>query len=272
MVTLQGGGNPCTTPGASLSGAGGVPLSISFVTQINAGAQKTEGLDFSFNWRLPEPVFGGNLTLMTSTTWNTVWVQEQGIFFGAPIGPASYDGLASTNLDVVGGKTTFGQISIIRGSAGFNYRRGKHNFNWQTRFVSGAADDRPYEFIRTGAFAPLAATVNYNPADPSQCANFGLLENPDTRTHPLGQPGAGIRPVNVACNVNTTAGMKIPGTFSTDVNWRYDLNENTLVSVGVNNLFDADPPFTRMPLGYNSYGALTALGRTFTFGIEKKFR
>lgn len=272
VVTLQGGGNPCSVPGATLSGAGGVPLSISFVTLINAGAQKTEGVDVSFNWRIPEQIFGGNLTLMTQGTWNSSWIQEQGMFFGAPIGSVSYDGLASTNLDVaVQGKSTLGQISVFRGSAGWNYRRGKHNFNWQTRFVSGASDDRGYEYVRSGVFQTLAAIVNYNPANPAGCLAASPIINPNTATHPLGQPGVGIRPLDQNCNVVTTAGMKIPGTFSTDVTWRYDMDRDTVISVSVNNLFDAEPPFTRLPIAYNSYGALTALGRNLRIGIEKKF-
>jgi iron complex outermembrane receptor protein len=69
---------------------------------------------------------------------------------------------------------------------------------------------------------------------------------------------------------SVTAGKKI-GSFTTvDAVWRWNVLDRTTVSLGLYNLFDADPPFARLDQNFDPFTA-SPLGFTATFGVNQAF-
>lgn len=70
--------------------------------------------------------------------------------------------------------------------------------------------------------------------------------------------------------VKSNEGRKIDAFTTVDVTYRLQAPWDTTVVVDVDNVFDEDPPFARLDLGYDPFTA-NPLGRTFKLSVTKRF-
>jgi len=68
----------------------------------------------------------------------------------------------------------------------------------------------------------------------------------------------------------TNKGQKIKAYETVDLNYRVFLPWDTTLVLTVNNLFDKDPSFARLDLGYDPFTG-NPLGRTYKISATKKF-
>ena len=277
FVQLNG---PCVAGQSALNstGAGGVGgLSggtINFFgaqgTQpalANGGTLKTTGIDFTAGYRFDD-VVGGRLDV--TLDWTRVLTYEASDYIVAGIKVADgFSGVGQFN-DTTGRN---GQhVARDRGSITFNYRHGRHNVNWTTRYVSKFIDDDPTLFVETnatnanigtaGVVPTGAACVDTNPVSPRVPAGAGTGAN-----------GANTGTTVGFCagqNVSVLAGQKVPATFNTDVSYQLDLPWNATLTLTVQNLFDEDPAFARLAINYDAFTG-SPLGRTFRIGVRKRW-
>jgi iron complex outermembrane receptor protein len=70
--------------------------------------------------------------------------------------------------------------------------------------------------------------------------------------------------------VTVAAGKQIDAQILTDLAYRVFLPWDTTLTVAITNLFDKDPSYARLDLGYDPFTG-DPLGRTYKLGIRKKF-
>ena len=83
----------------------------------------------------------------------------------------------------------------------------------------------------------------------------------------------GINPVGYIPGTQTPVGQfdkgnEIDSTFTFDLTYVYDLNENLRLTANVQNLTDVDPPFVRAEFGFDPRMGVNALGRTIEVGFK----
>jgi iron complex outermembrane recepter protein len=234
---------------------------------VNGGDLKTSGIDANVSYRFEE-VLGGQLTLNADWTWVLEYEQSDYVVAGITVA-LGYDGIGFQNRST--GRNNQ-RISEHVGSFGFNFRRGRHNFNLNTRFRSSLINDDATDFaegnqlnanIGQGGVVPSgAACVDTNPISPPIPAGAGT-----------GQFGALSGTTIGFCNgqnVAIEAGRRIPWTWNTDVSYQLTLPADTTVSVTIQNLLDAEPEFSRDALGYDAFTG-SPLGRTIRVGVRKRW-
>jgi iron complex outermembrane receptor protein len=89
----------------------------------------------------------------------------------------------------------------------------------------------------------------------------------DQRTAPF---AAGAYKDSTGAPVQVTAGKKIDKQILTDLAYRVFLPWDTTVTAAITNLFDEDPSYARLDLGYDPFTG-DPLGRTYKLGIKKRF-
>jgi iron complex outermembrane recepter protein len=70
--------------------------------------------------------------------------------------------------------------------------------------------------------------------------------------------------------LTNTLGRNISSFITHDIAWQQKLPWNSTFNLTVENLFDRDPSFARLELNYDPFTG-DPIGRTFKFGIKKKF-
>ena len=65
-------------------------------------------------------------------------------------------------------------------------------------------------------------------------------------------------------------GRTIDAQVLTDLAWRWQLPRDTTATVAITNLFDQDPSYARLDLGYDPFTG-DPLGRTYKLSLRKKF-
>ncbi|MBO9709354.1 MAG: TonB-dependent receptor [Caulobacter sp.] len=75
---------------------------------------------------------------------------------------------------------------------------------------------------------------------------------------------------STGAGVTVSAGKKIDAQVLTDLAYRVFLPWDTTLTMAVTNLFDKDPSYARLDLGYDPFTG-DPLGRTYKFAVRKKF-
>jgi iron complex outermembrane receptor protein len=89
----------------------------------------------------------------------------------------------------------------------------------------------------------------------------------DQRTAPF---AANAYKDTTGAGVQITNGKKIDAQVLTDLAYRVFMPWDTTVTVAITNLFDKDPSYARLDLGYDPFTG-DPLGRTYKIGLRKKF-
>jgi iron complex outermembrane recepter protein len=90
----------------------------------------------------------------------------------------------------------------------------------------------------------------------------------DQRTSPY--PPNVLQDATGAPVVKSSKGQKIDSFTTVDLTYRLQAPWDTTVVLDVDNVFDEDPPFARLDLGYDPFTA-TPLGRTLKVSVTKRF-
>jgi iron complex outermembrane receptor protein len=70
--------------------------------------------------------------------------------------------------------------------------------------------------------------------------------------------------------VTVAAGKTIDAQIIQDINYRVFLPWDATLTATIGNIFDKDPSFARLELGYDPFTG-NPLGRTYKIGLTKKF-
>jgi iron complex outermembrane receptor protein len=242
---------------------------------FNGPGLHTSGVDVNVRW-LAGDIWGGDLTVTGDVTYVLKYDRDPFLLGGTQVAPG-FDGIGYSNT---GSVRSGERVYAWRGSLTFNYRHGPHNFNIFTRVVPGltSTSDTLYTLTSASQNANIAGAggftdTNYcnthaNPIiAPPQPSAAGTAEFGVPVAISSSQLAVGYDPCQ---NAYAVAGTKIPATFSTDATYRYTWNGATL-TLGVQNIFDKDPGFSRDASNYDPGGAQGPLGRTFRVGILKKY-
>jgi iron complex outermembrane receptor protein len=89
----------------------------------------------------------------------------------------------------------------------------------------------------------------------------------DQRTAPF---AAGAYKDSTGAPVQVSAGKKIDKQILTDLAYRVFLPWDTTLTAAITNIFDEDPSYARLDLGYDPFTG-DPLGRTYKLGVKKKF-
>lgn len=265
FVQLNG---PCTATSALNSPAGGGGLGNGgfinfFGTQgaqtalVNGGSLKTSGLDVSATWDFDD-VFGGRLRLSADWTWVLDYDASDYVVAGIKVADG-YSGVGQQN-ELTGRNNQ--RISEHVGSLGFNYRRGRHNFNWTTRFRSSLINDDLTDYV---AQNDRNANIGVNGTTPAGAACVPVANSPPV------PDGAGSGQFGTFCaaqNIQILTGMKIDEVVQSDFSYQVELPWDVRLTVTIQNVFDSDPKFSREALGYDASTG-SSLGRTVRFGVRK---
>ncbi|HVI32208.1 TonB-dependent receptor [Phenylobacterium sp.] len=90
----------------------------------------------------------------------------------------------------------------------------------------------------------------------------------DQRTSPF--PPNVVQNATGATLPRSNEGRKIEAFTTVDATYRWQAPWDTTVVLDVDNVFDTDPPFARLDLGYDPFTA-NPLGRTFKVSVTKRF-
>jgi iron complex outermembrane receptor protein len=89
----------------------------------------------------------------------------------------------------------------------------------------------------------------------------------DQRTAPF---AANAYKDTTGAGVTIAAGKKIDAQILTNLAYRVFLPWDTTATLAITNVFDKDPSYARLDLGYDPFTG-DPLGRTYKFGLRKKF-
>jgi hypothetical protein len=248
----------------------------------NGGSLDTSGVDVNVRWRRPD-TWGGDLSLTGDLTYILTYdvgaFQVLGIPYSTP-----YDGIGYVNN---GSARPGGQrVYPWRGSIGANFRKGRHNFNWNTRVVASISNNDVG--LIDGNNSP-GANRNANIGDANgivsmTCSQQFLISPPvptGAGTGLYGGPalfGTATAPLitygyNPCTNTAiTTSGGKLYTQFNSSFTYRVTLPHEVDFSVTVDNVFGVDPSFSRDGQNYDSSSGAGPLGRTFQFSVRKTFQ
>jgi iron complex outermembrane receptor protein len=90
----------------------------------------------------------------------------------------------------------------------------------------------------------------------------------DQRTSPY--PPAVLLNIDGTTRPTSNEGRKLDAFMTFDASYRVLLPWDVTAVVTVDNIFDEDPPFARLDLGYDPFTA-NPLGRTYKLNVTKKF-
>jgi iron complex outermembrane receptor protein len=249
---------------------------------VNGASQETSGVDLNVRWRKAD-VLGGDLSADADFSWVLSYERGPYALDGIVVANGFDNGVGSVNLNALKGGGN-DRIPQWRGSLGFNYRLGRHNFNWRTTGVASVVNDIDTQF-QTGQTAGQSGQNANIPNSngfviPSANTNCTLIVTPPA---PAGagtgiygvrsSPSGGFVTVGWDPCQNALIGTakKLPATFSSDFTYRLTLPARTTLTLSVNNVFDTEPNFSRDNLGYDAGSGVGPLGRTFKFGVQKNW-
>ncbi|HET9160899.1 MAG TPA: TonB-dependent receptor, partial [Caulobacteraceae bacterium] len=250
---------------------------------FNGGSLDTSGVDANVRWRLPNPVWGGDLSITGDLSY--ILTYEVGSFkiAGIPYSVA-YDGIGYVNN---GSQRPGGQrIYPWRGSLTFNFHKGRHNFNWNTRFVSSITNNDVN--LINGSTSALPGSLNANIGDvggnyvSAACTTDMVNYPPIPDAAGTGIYGArgfigGTAGNQVAYGYNpcqnggVRIGDKLRAQSTSSLTWRVQLPKDVDFTLTVDNVFDQQPAFSRDGLNYDSSSSVSPLGRTYQVSVRKTF-
>ena len=236
----------------------------------NAGTLTTSGIDVSATWRF-DNVWGGTLDLNADGTQVLTYHLTDYVLAGIKVADG-FDGIGFFNLTT--GRN--GQaVAEFRGSVGFNYRHGNHNFNWSTRMVSSLINDDVATFFTASNATNANIGTNGIVGTGAACPAATPVVPPIPAGAGTGTNGGGTSPQGAVgfCagqNQQILTGQKVPATYNTDVSYNLTMRWNTTLTVTVQNLFDTDPQFSRALINYDAFTG-SPLGRTVRIGIRKRW-
>jgi len=204
---------------------------------INGARVKTDGVDFSVDYRIND-VLGGALRLGGDATWVHKYTTESLTVAGQLV-QQPFNGVGFLNY-----QTTAYPLPEWKGSAFVEYSHGPHNLRATVRYIDSYTDQRT---------APFAAGAYNN----NTCGG----------TVPAGTGTCGWSAGDLVSNPN---GKTIDNFVTLDLTYRVFLPYDTTVTASAINVFDADPPFARLDLNYDPFTA-SSLGRVLKVSVNKKF-
>jgi hypothetical protein len=270
---------------AFATGPGITPATVRFFgnpRNIQGGKLETNGVDIQAALTFDE-LLGGRLVATLDGTKVLNYDFSDFVYNGETFAEG-YDATGNYNLSSAKLAAAAGNPRLIfehRAGLGFNYTRGRHNFNWRTQYTSAIDTD-----IATTLTSAALATTNAN--IPNVGTNVvdgsavGCAAAPSIQSGPntvIPGAGAGVYGTLVgstiglctANNVSITGGSTgLPASYNSDFTYRVSLPWETTVQLTVQNVFDRDPSFERVTASYNSY-LESPLGRTYRLGLQKKF-
>jgi len=270
ITTFNMTGVDLNSNGSALD-ASDLGLSINSPNQINGGDLVRSGVEFNANHRVRSMVYGGVLSFNADMTRNLKSQQVDTYAYGTFI-QAGVDNIGTLN-------DGFGvNADIWRGSIGFNYSRGKHNFRMATRWSGSIVDNSGLGLAINGT--PYNAGTALNPADQSKCNSVAsglgvpFLPQPVSNKDIAGLLGdilVGEQNGNPNCIYNDLKGYQNRGQTNTSATYQVQLPQDTTLTVTVDNVFNLSPSYQRFLENYNPFGSLGPEGRTVKVGVQKKF-
>ncbi|MDQ6808822.1 MAG: TonB-dependent receptor plug domain-containing protein [Verrucomicrobiota bacterium] len=222
---------------------------------FNLGRQITEGYDFEAIYQLDTSIFGhGNFGTVTATANATYLSRFE--FANTPGGKET---------NIAGQYLTFGNLTHWRGYASLYYDLGSldtgitAHYQGQYRDDQGFRIDTPSGNAKVREYLTFDALVSYT---------FNLAA-------PVEQPVAGMAK-DGGKNVRSKDGkdknvMPVSTAEYNPCGWRAWLN-GTTVTLGMNNIFDTDPPFVASSFenGYDETSS-SVQGRFYYVSLKKRF-
>ena len=243
---------------------------------FNGGSLDTSGVDANVRWRAGQ-LMGGDLSVTGDLSYILSYKVGAYQIAGIPYS-IGYDGVGYVNNGSArpGGS----RVNAWRGSLGFNWSRGKHNLNWQTRYVSSITNND--QNLVDASTLPVSSR-NANIGGPGgvvdqSCPTVGIYAPPVPNAAGTGLYGlpvvvGGLSAIgfNPCQNTAITNGDKLYGQFISSFTWRLQLPKQVDLTFTIDNVVDADPKFSRDTLNYDSGSSVGPLGRTYQVSVRKTF-
>lgn len=185
-------------------------ISRLLATPANVGTILNEGYDLTVGYRLPETSWG-----RTRFVWDTTYLAKSTTDVNGD-GLVSEDPVTGEGGDTVGEYSNRNNNWRIRSNLAMNWEMGDFGVNWNVRY---------YSHQEESCFSVAAAQRVNLCSDPNRITN---LDGDDAGTAP---DGPRARPEN-----------RIPSVTYNDVSAYWKAPWNAKITVGVNNIFDRDPP------------------------------
>ncbi|MDP3175425.1 MAG: TonB-dependent receptor [Phenylobacterium sp.] len=182
------------------------------LTYVNAGGQKTDGVDGTAEFAF-EDVYGGGLRMGAQASWLHKYDYAEIKVRGVTVAPAvKAAGLLNYN------KAGYFSLPRWKGNVFAEWDSGPHNIRVQTNYIGSMTDER---------VAP------FSPANPIVIGDVATAAQ------------ATVVP-------RSLQGKKIDAFVTTDVTYRVFLPWDTTAVFNVTNIFDTDPSFARVELSYDA--------------------
>ncbi|WP_084628153.1 TonB-dependent receptor domain-containing protein [Silanimonas lenta] len=217
---------------------GGIISSLNSVSR-NIGINEFEGYDLTLTYRLPESSFGQFSINWDNTILTDALVDENGD------GRVTEDPVTGEGGNRVGEYYDRNPYWRIRSNLSLRWTRGDFAADVSARYYSGM--DESCESLRT---APGGGAAQV----PLVCSN------PTRRTQLDGQATSVLRPENY-----------IPSVTYTDVVGHWKAPWNARISIGVNNIFDRDPPFSAITFANSFDPQYEVPGRFYYMRYSQSF-
>jgi outer membrane receptor protein involved in Fe transport len=257
--------------------------------QVNSGQLSTAGIDMSASYRF-DGVAGGTLTPSIDVSYTLDYTLGDFTIDGLLFAPG-YDGVGFKN------NTTNGRLGIAvpewRGSAGLNYKVGRHTLNILATFIPSIRNEDASDFdasndqnanvgnangvVTTGTTTGTAACTVPGIAPTGITTGIGSTPagagTGQFGTASVLQTGAGSTSTRGFCGTQNAAvlsGTEIKSNTNIDLTYRVQLTDGLALSLTVYNLLDQAPSFDRSTTGYNP-GFGSPLERNFKVGVQAKF-
>lgn len=249
------------------------------VGQTNGGELVTDGIEGGASIGFDD-VVGGRLDLSVDVTKVLDYHLSDFNLLGALIAPG-YDGVGFFNES---SGRNLQPIAEWKTSTSLNYRHGRHNFNWTTRWNSTITQDNPIfsassssgTNVNIGLAGGLSATgatctTGTLSADLGQTPNVTGGLGPGTATWLGGTVGTiGVQGFCAGENTAVLGGQKVKGVLNHDIAYRLSLPWQTDFTLTIQNVLDSEPEFARDGPSYDPETG-SPLGRTIRVGLRKKF-
>jgi iron complex outermembrane receptor protein len=194
---------------------------------VNGPTTNTSGIDIQADYRLPEKIFQGQLTVGANASY--VLDYRLGPQYAAGV-------LVDRGYEAVGflnyAKSAY-PIPTWKGQFYAEYQHGPHNLRATVRYTDSYNDERAALLTRPGGQTGVARDLSGN-------------------------------------LITVTSGSVIGSYLTVDLDYRVFLPWKTIMTIGIDNVFDQDPPFARLDLSYDPFTDI-GLGRTVKIGFNKRF-
>jgi len=230
-------------------------------TPLNVGGQKIEGYDMTIGYKLPENAWG-----KFSFVWDTTYVAKsevdldgdgkfnENINDALAIGTPVEQWSIGEGTNAPGHYQTFSNAWRIRSNLAARWEKGDWGATWNVRYFSDQVEDCQ-NFVDYG-YSFLCSDPNHSIAVPEDTNGNGIWDGPAGGDSLVNQPDARNH---------------IGATTYHDVSVYYSTPWNAKVALGVNNVFDKDPPRSVSAFANSFDPQYEIPGRFFYMRYTQKF-